>query len=739
MEESTPAEIAIPTTMASHPPSKVLGGSPALAREASQTPGRDTAQSQPTEITPNGVHVNGTHVENEIGASSPSMTPVPQSVASHPPLAQPLPQPSSQPSSLSTQPPSVQTHVYQVQKQTIPAPLTSNGQPASSSAPQPYQQYQGLHSSSTLPPSTPSPSQIGLLHREPRDMIKSKSPRRFASPHFDHDAQIPRFNRDVSLVADAVQQACPEAVRRVVRDKWEKCVMGSEFHHAFLMNATIHHASGDIMRRAIRDFGRNMIVGAKMEIASHLGPEDLDDMASVILEKCSDKFLDKALEQRLKTIDARSLINALARAERLGYENSDILEDQPERVVPAAQMHSPVVTQVNLNTGMQPQFPQAGPGGTAIAYQVQPVPQHAPATSDLKCRMCWRQFNQTRTYEYHVQKQLCVKARQEQYSFWCDTCGAGFTTKNGKQYHDEKGVCGSHDTAPATPRTEVPTPMKYPNHIVPMSSQPYPVPSQPTGSPMGNPSPLLDDPYGHLTPDRKAQLEEELRQAEISYVPRFAEAEAMTDTEAKKAKLESLHNTYSTKQSMIRKKYGVRLRVRRTRQEIEAERLRRLGVKHGPSSLGGGAGTPSAKRQRNDNGPNGLGPPSYMNRVTPVPAPSPQPSNHLTVSQMNNSGLGGSTATAATTDPTASIAPNQPPPPPPAAKEPSPETSLSSLQRKGYRVSSHVGQSTQPASPSPTERKGSASTPVVVDVSSDSDTDTDMDEIPATLPPKKSS
>ncbi|KAI0514814.1 hypothetical protein F5B22DRAFT_647295 [Xylaria bambusicola] len=703
--------------MAPHPPSKALSGSPALARETSQTPGRDTVQPQPIESAPNGVHVNGIHVENEVETSSPTTTPVPQSV-------QPPSQSSAQPSPLSTQPPSVLTHVYRVQNQAIPAPLVPHGQPASSSTPQPYQQYQGPHSSSAPPPSIPSPSPFGHFHREPRDMNKSKSPRRFASPHFDHDAQIPRFNRDVSLVADVVQQACPEAVRRVIRDKWEKCVMGSEFHHAFLMNATMHHASGDIMRRAIRDFGRNMVVGAKAEIASHLGPEDLDDIAPVILEKCSDKFLDKALEQRLKTIDARSLINALARAERLGYENSDILEDQPERVVPAAR---------------QPQFPQTGPGGTAITYPAQPVSQPVPPSSDLKCRMCWRQFNLTRTYEYHVQKQLCVKARQEQYSFWCDTCGAGFTTKNGKQYHDEKGVCGSHDTAPATPRTLVPTPINYPNHIVPPSSHPYPMPSQPTSSPVGNPSPLSDDPYGHLTQERRAQLEEELRQAEISYIPRFAEAEAITDTEAKKAKLESLHNTFSTKQSMIRKKYGVRLRVRRTRQEIEAERLRRLGVKHGPSSPGSGAGTPSAKRQRSDNGPNGSGTPSHISRGPPAPAPNPQPINHLSISQMNNSGLGGSTATAATTDPTASIAPSQLPLPPAPAKEASPETSLSSLQRKGYRVSSHIRQSTQPASPSLAERKGSASIPVVVDVSSDSDTDTDMDEIPATIPPKKSS
>lgn len=154
------------------------------------------------------------------------------------------------------------------------------------------------------------------------------------------------------------------------------------------------------MRRAIRDFGQNMVIGAKNEIASHLRPEDLDEIAAMILERCSDSFLDKALEQRLKTIDARSLINALARAERLGYEKGDILEGQPEgqpeRVVPAAKMHSPRLTQVNLNATPQPPFPQAYPGANAV----QPVAQHTPATSDLKCRLCWREFRHTKYYEY---------------------------------------------------------------------------------------------------------------------------------------------------------------------------------------------------------------------------------------------------------------------------------------------------------------------------------------------------
>jgi hypothetical protein len=65
-----------------------------------------------------------------------------------------------------------------------------------------------------------------------------------------------------------------------------------------------------------------------------------------------------------------------------------------------------------------------------------------------------------------------------------------------------------------------------------------------------------------------------LREAEIAYAPRFQEAEAIEDPELKQKKLDSLRNTFGTKQSIIRKKYGVRLRERRTKAEIQAERER---------------------------------------------------------------------------------------------------------------------------------------------------------------------
>ncbi len=71
---------------------------------------------------------------------------------------------------------------------------------------------------------------------------------------------------------------------------------------------------------------------------SSLTSADIDDVADIILSKASNRFLDAALDARLRTIEGKPLINALARAERLGYEAGDLVEEDQvrgqERVIP---------------------------------------------------------------------------------------------------------------------------------------------------------------------------------------------------------------------------------------------------------------------------------------------------------------------------------------------------------------------------------------------------------------------
>lgn len=53
----------------------------------------------------------------------------------------------------------------------------------------------------------------------------------------------------------------------------------------------------------------------------------LDDHGEAILEHASDEFLDLGMSRRLKTIKAEDLVSMLARADRLGYSEVDIFDD----------------------------------------------------------------------------------------------------------------------------------------------------------------------------------------------------------------------------------------------------------------------------------------------------------------------------------------------------------------------------------------------------------------------------
>lgn len=131
---------------------------------------------------------------------------------------------------------------------------------------------------------------------------------------------------------------------------------------------------------------------------------------------------------------------------------------------------------------------------------------------------------------------------------------------------------------PEKSHTPVPTPT-IPGRPAP-TQQPTPnTPSVAAGAPPGTPgltdeSGGISDPYKHLSPEQLAALQSELREAEIAFAERFRLAGLITDDAERKTKFDGLGNSFATKQSMIRKKYGVRLRSRRSTKEIQQERMR---------------------------------------------------------------------------------------------------------------------------------------------------------------------
>jgi hypothetical protein len=174
-----------------------------------------------------------------------------------------------------------------------------------------------------------------------------------------------------------------------------------------------------------------MVSESKHELLEHFTTEALDEVADLIIAKASDSFLDKCLEKRLLTIEAKPLINALAKAERLGYEPGDIVQDdQHERVIP------------------QEAYPGAGaaPNGSHVHTSQPPPAGPHPSQGQLQCLKCFRTFLHAAACDYvsrpsvltnrdtdsaqHTRFNVCSHlpptARGFEHS--CPHCGQGFTS-----------------------------------------------------------------------------------------------------------------------------------------------------------------------------------------------------------------------------------------------------------------------------------------------------------------------
>lgn len=148
----------------------------------------------------------------------------------------------------------------------------------------------------------------------------------------------------------------------------------------------MHHSTPGVQTRAVHDFGRNLVANCKSELIGHFSARDIDDVADQILAKASNAFLDKALEMRLATIDAKPLLNALAKAERLGYDSQDLVEvSHGEHVIP------------NSHTGHMP-APNMGPSVPAPA--VGSDGSRAAHLNELQCMRCYRTFTQRSHFDY---------------------------------------------------------------------------------------------------------------------------------------------------------------------------------------------------------------------------------------------------------------------------------------------------------------------------------------------------
>lgn len=202
----------------------------------------------------------------------------------------------------------------------------------------------------------------------------------------------------------------------------------------------------------------------------------------------------------------------------------------------------------------------------------------------------------------------------------------------------------SQSPAPSqVPQVQVQTPQHQSMSQVPTSTPQSSFPNNNQPAPLG--TPRAKD-MAHLTGPQIEALLSELRRAEEDFKFKIADAKKLGLTEEDTTKkLTSLRNSFACKQSTIRKKYGIKLRERRGRAEMEAER----------DTMGYGStprmGTPASSDKHADKRArvNDAGDASVTQSQEP-PSQS-TPIKQVAVADIGG-GLAGSNATAATEDPT---------------------------------------------------------------------------------------
>ncbi|KAF4981131.1 hypothetical protein FZEAL_3001 [Fusarium zealandicum] len=568
-------------------------------------------------------------------------------------------------------------------------------------------------------------------------------------------------------LSELIEHAPASAIRQVIRDKWEKALLGSQYHIAFLLNATMHQASPETLARAVQDFGGKLVQTSKRQLITHLTAPDLDELSDIILARVSTQFLDRALARRLETIPARQLVNALARAERLGYDVQDIVGDHDEHVIPS--LHSltvqpdaapaqpassqppassapppmrmqhyqphptqPHPTQPHPTQPKQPQQPKQPPYMAQPAQLLQsstppnatpgpPLPSGPPGVEFCGCG--WP-CSSKEALEHHQKKRACHKVRESDKAGRdiCLYCGCTFGSGGGLLYHEKSNVCGQHTRETGEKMRPLIAAVReggrQPPPVLKPSGPAKGIPGNQTPSHTGwaavqTPSSTSSrDPYGHLTEATRNRFEEEMRQAEEKYGKLMREATMMAEPERTR-QLASLKNSYNTKQSVTRKKYGIRLRERRTKAEIAAEQNRLLGPPSDSATPRESEPHPRKRARTEMEGP------------SPSPSPSPSmpngsqgesPRKRVPVSEMG--GLSGSSATAELTDPTAFLSPSQPRYLPQKAADATGGAGSPERTRQG--TSTSLGETQDDLMQ-------------IDDGDSESDTDSDDEDIPATL------
>ncbi|GAB0136062.1 hypothetical protein EsDP_00004379 [Epichloe bromicola] len=494
--------------------------------------------------------------------------------------------------------------LYQHHHHQLPPPTGS--QTSQSPAPNP----QASHSPNSEGPQHQSQMSHG------QQPTRNVSPSTFLSPRAGA-ASVTESTQYQTLI-HLFKTTDPGIVRQAIRDTHEVTLLGSEYHFAFLLNTVFHQASPAILDDSVRKFGAKLVSSSFRSALGHVTMETLDRVSDILLPKLSNDFLDRALDKRLSTIRARSLVNALAKADRLGYDERDTVEerrDGTEHVIPH----------------LKPDLAQTPAQRNGSSHPPQHLHTNQMRSSHPPQQLFTNQMSSHAQLPPHKMKKGCehLETFDRINRDICPHCGATFTNSGGLAYHIKLQVCGHYtneDVAMILPALagfyhgrgarSMPSQQMASAHMNTPPSQKtghatfravnagsLPPPSSTSLTPLSQSK--TADAYAHLSPRDRGFFDAAMKEAEEKYINEVkrAMANASFSPAEREVELAKLKNRFNTKQSLTRKKYGIRLRERRPKAELEAERNRMLSSLTFTPNLNASqatSGEPASKRQKTD-------------------------------------------------------------------------------------------------------------------------------------------
>lgn len=250
-------------------------------------------------------------------------------------------------------------------------------------------------------------------------------------------------NEQKSYLRKALLNVSSDVAQAILREQWRVFLFTKgdddvNEHITFVLRAGLKNAKPSQLTRTFRDTGvmKNILEevsnkqpvitqalkNASAEQIQNLVPGDVLDQAfserfknasaEQIEALLPTNILDQALVERLKIVSAKTLIRWMAEADRLGYSNDDILDENDETVIPNIQ-DSPQ-NQNDSDTEMTYDGPannfapsldplEAEQQQTTIAQAAQFAAQlDAPEIllADLRCPTCTYKFDTVRGYNY---------------------------------------------------------------------------------------------------------------------------------------------------------------------------------------------------------------------------------------------------------------------------------------------------------------------------------------------------